>query len=333
MKHVCIHVDGFGNIGRAFTRLLLSRRSLLEALGARVCGVYDSTGGVYGEKGVPWARLAELLKLPRSSLGRAGSPGLQVSEVWRSGDVVVEVTPSVYEESHPVNKRFIEMIYDGALIVTANKAPLALRPDIIVSFGLPCSGQRLYLSAAVMAGTPLVWLAYGLAGRRVKRAVGVLNATTNYILTLVENGYSFRDAVRRAQEEGVAEPDPSVDLEGYDPAAKIAILSTLLGHPRSINDVAREPLTSISEDEVRSPGEGYKVKYVAYMDDSKAYVRPEKLPADSPLARTAWNMNAVVIEVEGYRVEVTGPGGGPEPTAGALFSDLVNALRRREVQL
>jgi len=330
VRHICIHVDGFGNIGRAFTRLLLSKSSLLDALDIRVCGVYDSTGGIYKPDGIDAQRIEELLKLPRSSLGSVGSKALNVAETWRAGDIIVEATPSIYDESHPINKRFIELIYSGAVIVTANKAPLALRPDLIVSYGLPSAGQRLYLSATVMAGTPLVWLAYGLAGRRVKRLIGVLNATTNYILTLVEEGYSMKEAIRRAQEEGIAEPDPSIDIEGYDPAAKLAILSTILGYPRSINDVARTPLTAIPEEEVRSPGEDVRVKYIAYLDPEKAYVRPEKIGTSLAAARVAWNMNAVTIEVEDYMIEVTGPGGGPSPTAGALLSDLINAARHRE---
>lgn len=334
----CIYVNGFGNIGRAFIELVISEHNLLEVFNAKICGIFDSSGGVVSTQGLRWEIMKELLKVPRSGLGSSmvGRKGVNVLDVASEGDIVVEVTPSIYDPEHQINKNFVELVEKGVYIVTANKAPLALNPGLIRSYGMPGPRQRLYFSATVMAGSPLINLLYGLRGRDVVEIRALLNATTNYLLTLMEQGYSFKEALRRAQEEGIAEPNPSLDIEGWDAAAKAAIVSTVVGWPRKIEDVVRIPLTEASSNIEYAKIAKKRLKYMAILSEREAIVKPELVDPGSRLYHVAWNYNAVEISVGvekgAYKIFLEGPGGGRKPTADALFSDtitLLSALRQQ----
>ena len=336
--NICMYVNGFGNIGRAFIELVISEHNLLEVFNAKICGVFDSSGGVVSAQGLKWEIVKELLRIPRSGLGGSmvGREGISVLDVVSEGDIVVEVTPSIYNPEHQINRNFIELVEKGVYVITANKAPLALNPGLIRSYGMPGPRQRLYFSATVMAGTPLINLLYGLRGRNIVEIRALLNATTNYLLTLMEQGYSFEEALRRAQEEGIAEPDPSLDIEGWDAAAKAAIISTVVGWPRKIEDVVRIPLIEASSDVEYTKAAKKRLKYMAVLNENGAIVKPELVDSRSRLYHVAWNYNAVEISVGvekgAYKIFLEGPGGGRKPTADALFSDtitLLSALRQQ----
>ncbi|HIP86000.1 MAG TPA: homoserine dehydrogenase [Pyrodictium sp.] len=330
--NICIYVNGFGNIGRAFVELVISEHNLLEVFNARICGVFDSSGGVVSVQGLKWEILKELLNIPRSGLGSSivGKKDISVLDVVDEGDIVIEVTPSIYNPEHQVNKVFVKLIEKGVYIVTANKAPLALNPGLIRSYGMPGPYQRLYFSATVMAGTPLINLLYGLRGRNIVKIRALLNATTNYLLTLMEQGYSFEEALKKAQEEGIAEPNPALDVEGWDAAAKAAIVSTVVGWPRKIEDVVRVPLSEAGSDIEQLKIAKKKLKYMAMVSEREAIVKPESIGPESKLYHVTWNYNAVEIWIEvgekAYKIFLEGPGGGRKPTADALFSDTITLL-------
>ncbi|HIP64957.1 MAG TPA: homoserine dehydrogenase [Pyrodictium sp.] len=331
-NNICIYVNGFGNIGRAFVELVINEHNLLEVFNARICGVFDSSGGVVSAQGLKWEILKELLKVPRSGLGSSmvGRKGVSVLDFADEGDIVVEVTPSIYDPEHQINRNFVKLVEKGVYIVTANKAPLALNPGLIRSYGMPGPNQRIYFSATVMAGTPLINLLYGLRGRNIVKIRALLNATTNYILTLMEQGYSFEDALKKAQEEGIAEPNPALDVEGWDAAAKAAIVSTVVGWPRKIEDVVRIPLAEAGSGIEYLKRAKKRLKYMVILSEREAIVKPEPVDPESKLYHVAWNYNAVEIWIEfgenAYKIFLEGPGGGRKPTVDALFSDTITLL-------
>ena len=332
-QRLSVGIAGFGNVGRAFAKLLIERAgklSLGEKL--RIVFIADSKGAIASPEGLPVQAVAKALETPRGrlySIDGYGRKGVSVEELLEAmaPDVLVDVTPSIYEGEPPQLRWHTAVLSAGGAVVPANTAPLALKCSYLLCGAW---GRRVYYKATVMAGTPLIdLLRYGLAGRNIKLVRGVLNGTTNYILGLLEKGVSFAEAVGRAQAEGYAEPDPSTDLKGFDLAAKAAIVSCTIGRPVSIHDVRiedqLEPGIERRVGEARS--RGLRLKYVAVVDDKGPRVMLETLTPDDPLARAEGVTNAAYIETsEAPPITIYGPGAGPMATASALLSDLVLAI-------
>jgi homoserine dehydrogenase len=287
--------------------------------------------------GLPRGIVGRLLEAPRGAVSRhaggAGRPGASVEEVLEecSPDILVNATPSRYDSSEPLQLRWaVKVLENGGLVVFADKAPMAMQCWRLLSGGW---ASRVYYKATVMAGTPLIdMLRYGFAGRRVRLFQGALNGTVNYILWLAEKGLSFSEALRRAQEEGYAEPDPSLDLRGYDLAAKAAIVSCTLGSLVSMKDVVIEAVvdSDAAERARAAAGRGRRLRYVAVVRPGfKPKVSLVEVGGDSPLYHGSSIENVAVVEnEEAPPVAVRGPGAGPMATAASLLSDTVNAALR-----
>jgi homoserine dehydrogenase len=191
----------------------------------------------------------------------------------------------------------------GSSIITADKTVLALEYDKVTSYA---SRKGLFIGyrATVAAGTPVLDVARGLRARDAEYIRAILNSTTNHILTLIEKGLTYRDAVEKAVEEKLAEPDPRIDTHGYDPGAKLAILLSELGYTKSLNDVIREPLEEISEEEVKkalSRNHTYKYIVEAYIKDKKYIVHLIELERTDPLANIKGIINRVAFFLEGEK--------------------------------
>lgn len=335
LKPVRVLVSGFGSVGRELVRLVAEYRGVLARQGVRVSvvGVVDSRGALVSRHGIPEETLIRLLDAPRGGVSavRGGRPGLTtlgaLDELEGVLDVMVEVTPSNYRDAEPALSHVRRALNMGIHVVSANKGPFALKYRELAS-AAERRGLYLGLKATVMAGTPLIdLLRYGYTGRRVELVYGVLNSTTNYILNLMRSGLDFPEALAKAQEDGYAEPDPSLDLEGWDPAAKISILSGVLGRHIPVRRVERVPLGPAAQELVESK---WPVRYIARLDveRSTASVRPEPVKPDSPLARLRGARNGIYIVSDGGRTTyLEGTGGGPRPTALALLSDVAFVAR------
>ncbi len=185
-------------------------------------------------------------------------------------------------------------------------------------------------------GIPLIRpLRESLAGDRITRVMGIVNGTTNYILTrMTESGASFADALGEAQQLGFAEADPTADIEGYDAAAKIAILASIVFGARvQPSNVHREGISHVTADDIAAArGLGYVVKLLAIgemLDGAvSARVHPTMVPAQHPLAAVRESFNAVFIEGEAVgELMLYGRGAGGSPTASAVLGDLVDAAK------
>ena len=337
-RRLRIGLAGFGNVGRAFARLLYERRVLLAGrLGLEPVLVFiaDSRGFLGSPEGLPWSRVAEALEAPRGGVSGLpdGRPGGGVEEAIEAlgVDVLVDATPSRYDAPEAAEKWWRLVLSSGGAVVTADKAPLATRCGSLL--GAPGWRRRIFYKATVMAGTPLIdLLRWGMAGRMVERLTGVLNGTTNYVLGLAEKGVGFEEAVRDAQEKGYAEPDPSADLEGLDLAAKAAIVSCTLGHPITIWDVERRG--RVDEEAFRRAAEaakrGNRLKYVAVVEPGRgARVELVEVPPSNPLHGLEGVLNAALIEpAEAEPIYIQGPGAGPLATAASLLADLAAAAEQ-----
>ena len=249
-------------------------------------------------------------------------------------DVVIEVVGGI----EPVRSLVLKAIENGASVVTANKALLAQDGETLFS-AAERAGVDLYYEAAVAGAIPIVRpLRESLVGDEITTVMGIVNGTTNYILDqMTTTGADFADALAQAQELGYAEADPTADIEGFDAAAKAAIMATLAFHTRVRGaDVYREGITAVSAADIAAARKaGCVVKLLAVLklgDDGRVSVRvhPALVPASHPLASVSGAYNAIFVESrEAGRLMFMGPGAGGSPTASAVMGDLVTVARNR----
>ncbi len=252
-----------------------------------------------------------------------------------SVDVVVELVGGL-EPSGSLVRAALEA---GKPVVTANKALLASPEGVRLRGLAKAQGVDLLYEAAVAGAIPLVRaLRESLTGERIHRVMGIVNGTTNFMLTrMSEQGADYATVLAEAQELGLAESDPTADVEGYDAAAKAAILAGVaFGYDVAGADVMREGISSIRPADVEFAGRlGYAVKLLAIVertgDDAVSVrVHPAMVPRSHPLASVRDAFNAVFIEGEAAgELMLYGQGAGGLPTASAVVGDLIDAVRNR----
>ena len=252
-------------------------------------------------------------------------------------DVVVEVIGGI----EPARSLILAALEHGASVVTANKALLA--EDGATMFrAAEKAGRDLYYEASVAGAIPILRpLRESLAGDRVTRVLGIVNGTTNFILDRMDSaGSGFAEALEEAQALGYAEADPTADVEGFDAAAKAAILASLAFHTRvTAADVHREGIAEVTASDVASAREmGSVVKLLSICELVEgpagpavaARVHPAMIPRDHPLASVREAFNAVFVESDAAgQLMFYGPGAGGAPTASAVLGDLVTVARNR----
>jgi homoserine dehydrogenase len=314
---------GCGVVGSQVARLLTQQA---DDLAARVGAPLELVGVAVRD-----------VSLPRDGV----DPSLlttDAEELVSRADVVVEVMGGI----EPARSLILRAIEHGASVVTANKALLAQDGPTLYS-AADAAGVDLYFEAAVAGAIPIVRpVRESLAGDTVKRVLGIVNGTTNYVLDrMATDGLDLDQAVKEAQALGYAEADPTADVEGFDAAAKAAILASLAFHTRvSIDDVQREGITSLTADDVAwAAGTGHVIKLLAIAerntgDDGtegiQVRVHPALVPADHPLAGVHGAFNAVFIEAEAAgELMFYGRGAGGAPTASAILGDVVSVARHR----
>ncbi|HEX2578318.1 MAG TPA: homoserine dehydrogenase [Aquihabitans sp.] len=258
-------------------------------------------------------------------------------------DLVVEVIGGI----EPARTLLLAAIASGKSVVSANKALLA-EDGVALHAAAAAAGVDLYYEAAVAGAIPLLRpLRESLAGDQLRRVVGIVNGTTNYILSrMAETGAGFTEALAQATELGYAEADPTADVDGFDAAAKAAILASLAFHtPVTAADVHREGISAVTATDVARAAEiGCTVKLLAICErvterdgdtgtDSVAVrVHPAMIPTTHPLASVGDAFNAVFVEAEAAgQLMFYGRGAGGEPTASAVLGDLVAVARNRVV--
>jgi homoserine dehydrogenase len=250
-------------------------------------------------------------------------------------DVVIELMGGV----EPARTLVLDALKAAKPVVTANKQLLALCGAELFE-AASAAGVDLLYEAAVAGAIPLIRpLRESLAGERIARVMGIVNGTTNYILTrMTDEGASYADALAEAQALGYAEADPTADVEGYDAAAKAAILATIaFGVQVVADDVHREGITAVTPADIAFAGRlGYVVKLLAVSEavgaEVAVRVHPAMVPASHPLAAVRDAFNAVFVEGESVgELMFYGRGAGGMPTASAVLGDLIDAAHNLQV--
>jgi homoserine dehydrogenase len=329
-----IALIGFGNVGQGFVQILLEKRDYLTAhydfLPRIVAVATHSRGILYHPAGLDLQHL--LTAIEKGSLRNHYPPsdGLlmdcSVENILceSSADVVIEASPTDLQTGQPALNYCHAALNSGKHLVLANKGPIAVDFAALKRRAGEV-GSQLYFEAVVMAGTPSLRLALeSLAGCTIMAARGILNGTTNYILTCMENGMSYADALLLAQQKGYAEADPTADVEGWDAAGKAMILSAVL-FGKTLKQIEVTGITGITTRDIAdAQAAGERWKLVAEVTPIGGRVMPQRLPLTHPLAGVSGATNAVTYTTDLLGdVTLVGAGAGRKETGFALLSDLL----------
>lgn len=331
---------GFGNVGRALGGLLLEKRNELRQrydLDWQVSGIATgSHGTAIRPDGLDLGRALELAAKgePLDRLSSAPVAEAGVAFVRDCGaDVLFETTPVDYEAGQPAIAYIQAALEAGMHVVTANKGPVVHAYRSLTDLARK-QGRRFFFESAVMDGAPIfsVWRE-ALPGCQLNSFRGILNSTTNMILTQMEAGISFDDAVRHCQSIGIAETDPSGDILGWDAAVKVAALVTvLMDHPIKPNEVDRrgiEDVTPREIDQASRDGKRWRLICAASREGERvlASVRPEQIGPQDPLFNVINTSSSIT-----FHTDTLGPltileeNPGPRTTAYGLLADCLNAV-------
>jgi len=332
---------GLGTVGRGLIEILDQKRELLSGqfgYEPRVVAVSDIYhGSCQNPDGLDLGRLLELVARGGAEPGCLAGYADSVCEwdsletIGRCGaDAVVEVTLTNIETGEPAMSHCRAAFEAGAHVVTTNKGPVALAWRELSELASSC-GVQFRFEGTVMSGTPVLSTATeALAGCDFARIRGILNGTTNYILSEMEQGRPYQQSLSTAQELGYAEADPTADVEGYDVLAKVVILANVvMGAELGVEGVSREGITGLDAQEVASaPALGRRWKLIGQVEridgQVTASVSPVTLPLDDPLASVGGVTNAVTLETDLVGpVTIVGAGAGKEATGLSLLSDLL----------
>ncbi len=324
---------GLGALGQGLLgHLDAQAQDLLDTYGLRVkiVAALDTSGAIVMPSGV---EPAVLLKAKRSRSGLASlqpwfRPGRRALEIIHTvdADTVVEVTPTNILDGEPAMSHIRGSLKARRHVVTANKGPVVLAMHYLASLAEE-QGVILRFSGTVGGGTPMLDLArLGLRGDLVTQIAGILNGTTNYILTRMGEGLEFDAALKEAQKLGYAEANPEYDVKGTDAAIKLTILSNwVMGTKFHVTDVSARGIDTISHADIeRARTQGKVIKLIARSDGTRAAVEPELLPKSDPL-NVPGVLNAVTYTTENVGpITLVGKGAGGRETAGALLRDLID---------
>ena len=333
---------GFGSVGRGLVELLHENRGRLEercGFRAQVCLIVSRSHGTalmpdglsLGEILQTFAETGRLGTACKAEDNRAPFEEL----LARSGaEVLIEATPTNLDGGEPGLSHVRCALERGLHVVTSNKAPIALAYDELDRLARE-RGVRLLFEGTVQGGTPLLAMAReGLAGCAIEGVQGILNASTNYVLTEMEKGRTYEEACAEARSAGVLEADPTLDVEGWDAAVKLVILAHVLFDANMrVEDVDREGITRVTPEMIRDAKErGERIKLLAELKREgsalRASVRPTALPLSNPIAALDGTENIVTLYADPLGpVTLRGSGGGGRETAQGILADLLSIAR------
>lgn len=327
---------GFGTVGQGFARILQDKADNLQqryGLSAQIIGVATRSRGIlYHENGLQLEALLEaaaqgsLEHYPDQEGLQRAFPDSAALIQHATAEALVEASPTNIETAQPALSYCEAALNSGKHIVTANKGPIALALPRLQAMAQE-RGLQLRYEATVMAGTPAIATGRaGLAGSTIQEVRGILNGTTNYILTQMEGGLSYEEALQQAQTLGYAESDPTADVGGWDAAGKVLILlGALFGQSVSLAALDVTGITGIrSADIAAAAAAGERYKLIARASAEGGSVRPMRLPQSDPLTQVSGAQNAITYRTDLLGdVTLIGAGAGQRETAAALLADVL----------
>jgi homoserine dehydrogenase len=334
---------GFGVVGKGVATILARKyqeRIKDYGFSPKIVAIADIDGAVIDPRGLSPQKLDEIKQrgYPISKDPEYGKPGVSAFDVINSveAEVVVEVTPVNIKNGEPALSHMTEAFKTGKHVVTTNKGPLALAMPALTELA-EYNNVYLRFSGTVGGGTPMLEFAKRcLAGDKILAIRGILNGTTNYILTeMSQNHVSFQEALANAQRLGYAEREPSMDIDGFDTACKVVILSNWIMNKKiTLTDVDRTGIRDVSLQMLEEAAKNNStIKLVGTIEGNQVTVRPTQVPLTNPLC-VSGVLNAITFSTE-YAADQTliGRGAGGIETASAVLRDLLDIRRKLATKL
>lgn len=322
---------GFGVVGQSLAKLLESRSEDLYArfgLKPRIVGVFDTKGSAVESAGLDLSKLINVKKkygtVKKYSSSKNNLSGVDLIKSL-DADVLVETTASNYKDAEPGMTHITEAMKHGLHVISVNKGPLALAFPSLVELAT-YNQVLLRFSGTVGGGTPILdYAKNSLLGERIVSFEGILNGTTNYILTNMANGMSFKDALNDAKQKGYVEADESLDLDGLDAAAKLVILANWVMEIKvTMQDIKRTGIRNVSDDDIKNAAKkNCAVKLIASCN-KELIVSPREISLEDPLCVNG-TLNAISFTSEHSGTQtIIGRGAGGIETASSIIRDLLD---------
>jgi homoserine dehydrogenase len=335
-----IVILGFGAVGQGVVRVISMKKEYLKSkydLNPQIVAVTDRSGAAINPKGLDEKLLLEI-KTEKGKISLYpddGAPGVESLQVLDEVeyDCLVEVTPTDIDNGEPGLSHMIKAMECGKDVVTSNKGPLALSFQKMAECA-ENNDVEFKFEASVGGAMPIINFAHeNLAGCSIESIYGILNGTTNYILSRMANeGSSYEQTLKEAQEMGIAETNPYQDVEGIDAACKIVILAnSVLNLPVTLKDVEVEGISRITSESIAlAKKEGLLIKLIGEASPDALEVSPRLVHQGSPLD-VEGTLNVATLKTDlADDVTVVGKGAGSVETASAILSDIVSIWKKRK---
>jgi homoserine dehydrogenase len=322
---------GFGVVGQSLVKLFDSRSKELYAkygLKPRVVGVFDSKGSAVDQSGLKLDKLIQTKKehgtVKSYSNIKNSMSGIEMLKNVEA-DVLIETTASNYKDAEPGMTHITTAMKKGMHVISVNKGPLALAFPSLMELAT-YNQVMLRFSGTVGGGTPILdYAKNSLSGERITSFAGILNGTTNYILSNMSAGLSFDEALKDAKNKGYVEADESLDLDGLDAAAKLVILANwVMGMKVTMPDIKCIGIRKVSTEDIKKAAKNNcSVKLIASCD-KELIVSPKELSNDDPLCVNG-TLNAIAFTSEHSGTQtIIGKGAGGTETASSILRDLLD---------
>lgn len=336
---------GFGTVGQGLAEILRDKAALFDeqyAFAPQIVGVATRTRGIlYAPSGLAIPALLEAIQKGHLDHYQTGQNDLvrdwDTLQLIRDAqaDVMIEASVSDLQTAQPATDYALAAFESSKHVVLANKGPVALHYGQLAQAAQQAKRQLRY-EATVMAGTPVMALAEdALAGCTIQGVRGILNGTTNYILTQMEAGMQYVDALAKAQQLGYAEADPTADVDGWDAAGKVLILANaLFGKALQMQDLDVTGIRHLTLTDIQAAAAaGERYKLIASVTATHGRVQPLRLPIHDPLAAVGGATNALTLQTDLLGdVTLIGAGAGRIETGTALLNDVL-AIHRQQAQV
>ncbi|SES66768.1 homoserine dehydrogenase [Salinibacillus kushneri] len=335
---------GFGGVGQGLMNILINKgKQLNEGLGLdiEVVSISDmKKGAIHHPNGLDLAKIASIMDNSGQLEDYPDTEGLikgwdSLTTIEKSNaDTIVEITYTDVQTGQPAIDHCKAAFENGKNVVMSNKGPVAIAHDELSELAKE-KGVHWGFEGTVMSGTPALRMPLvSLTGNEIQEIRGILNGTTNYILTQMEAGKTYEDALKQAQELGYAEADPTSDVEGYDALYKVVILANvIMDIPLTKEDVICEGISSLTIDDIeqaKQENKRWKMLGRITKQDDQVYasVKPETVDMTDPLAGVQGAINAITYECDlSGPITLMGAGAGIIETGYSLLIDLINIER------
>lgn len=322
---------GFGVVGQSLAKLLESRAEDLYArfgLKPRIVGVFDTKGSAVESSGLDLNKLLDVKKkfgsVKKYSSTKNNLSGVDLIKNY-DADVLIETTASNYKDAEPGMSHITEAMKHGLHVISVNKGPLALAFPSLMELA-SYNQVLLRFSGTVGGGTPILdYAKNSLRGERISSFEGILNGTTNYILTKMTNGMSFKDALNDAKQKGYVEADESLDLDGLDAAAKLVILANwVMDLKVTLPDIKRIGIRNVSTEDIKNAAQKKSAVKLIASCNKELIVAPKEVSLDDPLCVNG-TLNAISFTSEHSGTQtIIGRGAGGIETASSILRDLLD---------